>query len=153
MAACVGSPSFATSAAAPAVSGARPRLEAELADQLAALRQGVDVAVHGLERLQRGALGRQKMVHDALEMLAHDVEAGFRHQVMDVGDAAGDRVVDGDHRLRGAALADGGEGILEGVAGQRRHVGAGGAAGKIAVGAGLALEGDGVLGIGHLGSE
>ncbi len=55
--------------------GMHDRLEAELADQLAALRQGVDVAVHDLEALQGGALGRQQVMHDALEMLGHDVEA------------------------------------------------------------------------------
>ena len=83
--------------------GMDDRLQAELVDQLAALRQGMDMAVHGLDRLQRGALGRQQVMHDALEMLADDVQARFRHQVMHVGDAAGERVVDGDHRQRGAA--------------------------------------------------
>ena len=64
---------------------------------------------------------RQQVVVHPLEMLADDVQAAMRHQVMDVGDPAGDRVVDRDHRALGAALAHRGERLLEGFGRQRRR--------------------------------
>ena len=124
-------------------------LQAQLGDQLAALRQRVDMAVHGLEPRDRRALGRQQMVHDLLEMLADDMQSRFGQQVMDIGHPPGHRIVDGDHREIGAPVAHGGEGLLEGGAGQRRHAGLGVAAGEIGIGAGRALKGDGAGGIAH----
>ena len=75
-------------------------------------------------------------------MLADDVQAGIRHQVVDVGDAAGHRVLDRDHAERGLAGTDRGEGIFEGGAGQRLAVGIGVAEREVRVGARLALEHD-----------
>ena len=66
----------------------------------------------------------------------------FRQKVMDVGDAAGDRVLDRDHGEVGLAGLDRVEGVLEGRAGQRLHFGIHVAAGGVGVGAGLALEGN-----------
>ena len=40
---------------------------------------------------------------DRQEPLADDVQAGLRQQMMDVGDAAGDRVLDRDHAEVGLA--------------------------------------------------
>ncbi len=64
------------------------RLQAQLGDQLAALRQGVDMAVHGLHAGNGRAFGRQQVMDHPLEVLADDVQAGFGQQVMDVGHAA-----------------------------------------------------------------
>jgi hypothetical protein len=54
-------------------------------------------------------------VVDPLEVLAHDMQARVRDQVVDVGHPAGDRVVDRDHAVEGQAIAHGGEGVLEGA--------------------------------------
>ena len=60
----------------------------------------------------------------ALKALTDDVQLGIGQQMMNVGDAPGDRVFDRDHRESGAAFADGREGVLEGAARKRFHVGA-----------------------------
>ena len=56
-----------------------------------------------LDGLQRRALRRHQVEMDRQEILADDVQLGVRHQVMDVGDAAGDRVLDRDHAEVGLA--------------------------------------------------
>ena len=66
---------------------------------------------------------RQQMMLHALEMFADDVQAGIRHQMMDVGDAARDRILDRDHGELAPPLLHRGEGVLEGSAGERRHAG------------------------------
>ena len=63
-------------------------------------------------------------------------------QMVDVGDAAGDRVLDRDHGEVGLAVLDRGEAVLEGRAGHRLVVGIDLAAGEVGIGAGLALEHD-----------
>jgi len=52
-------------------------------------------------------------------VLADDVQVGVRQQVVDVGDAAGDRVLDRDHAELGLARRYRGKRVLEGRAGQR----------------------------------
>ena len=49
-------------------------------------------------------------------MLSDDVQAGLRHQMMDIGHAPGDRILDRDHAERGLARGDGGKCVLEGRA-------------------------------------
>ena len=83
---------------------------------------------------------------DPLEMLGHDLELGVRQQAVQVGDAAGDRVLDRDDGQLGLAGLDGAHGGVEGRARQGRHVGKGRPAGHVGIGAGLALEGDDVAG-------
>ena len=85
---------------------------------------------------------RHQLVAHAQEVLADDVEVGVRQQVMDVGDAAGDRVLDRDHGIARLARLHGGQRVLEGRAGDRLEVGKDLAAGQMRVGAGLALVGD-----------
>ena len=68
--------------------------------------------------------------------------------MMDVGDAAGDRVLDRDHAEIGLARGDRGKRVLEGRAGHRFRVGIGLGDGDVGVGAGLALERDFQL-LGH----
>ena len=118
------------------------------AQELAALADGVDVAFDQVDRLQRGARHAQELVVHAHELLADDVQPAARQQVVHVGDAAGDRVVDRDHGVARLALAHGGERVLERVAGQGVELGEGLAAGEVRVGAGHALEGDRPLRVG-----
>ena len=88
---------------------------------------------------------------DRQEIFADDVQARFRQEMMDVGDAAGDRVLDRDHRKFGRAALDRVERVLEGRAGHRLHAGKHVAAGGVGIGAGFALECDAV-GLGHAAS-
>lgn len=85
------------------------------------------------------------MEADAQEMFADDIEPGFGQQMVDVADAAGQRILDREQRISGATLGDGRDRVLESGAGQCRHVRKGLTAGDMRIGAGLALEGDGVF--------
>ena len=82
------------------------------------------------------------------ERLADDMQAGGGQQIVDVGDAAGDRILDRDHAEIGSALLDRGESVLEGRARQRNHFGKAFDAGDMRIGAGFALIGDGFT-VGH----
>ena len=57
---------------------------------------------------------RHQLEVDRQEVFADDVQARGRQQMVDVGDAAGDRVLDRDHAEVGRAVLDRGEGVLEG---------------------------------------
>ena len=75
-------------------------------------------------------------------MLGDDVQRRVRQEVVDVGDPAGDRVVDRDHRQVGVAALDGGEDVLERRARHGLPVGVVLQADLVGVGARLALVGD-----------
>ena len=92
----------ATSAAAPAVSACTIGFRPSSRDELPALRQRMDMAVHGLQPGEGRALDRQQVMIHPLEMLADDMQARIRQQMVDVGDAAGDGIVDRDHGELGA---------------------------------------------------
>ena len=79
---------------------------------------------------------------DRQKGLADDVQPRGRQQVVDVGDAAGDRILDRDHAEIRRAVLQRGERVLEGRAGQRLVVGKVLDAGDMRIGAGLALIGD-----------
>ena len=86
---------------------------------------------------------------DRQEVLADDVQARGRQEMVDVGDAAGDRVLDRDHAERRPRRPDGGEGVLEGGAGQRlASPGNTSRQAMCGVGAGLALVGDELVRVG-----
>ena len=119
------SPRSAISRALPAVSAADDRLEAELADDVAALAERVDVALDRLDVGELRALQRHQLMADRQEPFADDVEPGGGQEMMDIGDAAGDRVLDRDHAEIGLAGGDRGERVLEGRAGHRLGVGIG----------------------------
>ena len=131
--------------------GGDDRLEPELADQLAALRERVDMAADRADLGKARARQRQQMMVHPLEMLADDVQPRIRHQMMDVGDPAGDRILDRDHRQARPALAHRGEGVLELVARQGRHLGKDPPAGEVGIGPGGALKRDRPRRIGGFG--
>ena len=91
-------------------------LDAELADEVAALAERHDVALDRFDLGEPHALERQQLVADRQEPLGDDVEARDRHQVMDVGDPARHRVLDRDHAEIGLAARHRVERVLEGRA-------------------------------------
>ena len=56
-----------------------------------------------LMSLSVAPFGAEQLVAHRHEMLGDDVQPGVRHQMMDVGDAAGDRILDRDHAEIGVA--------------------------------------------------
>ena len=70
--------------------------------------------------------------------------------MMDVGDAAGDRILDRDHAEIDVAAGERGEAILEGRAGHRLVIRIGFAAGEMRIRPRFALEDDLFLGHEHL---
>ncbi len=118
------------------------RRQLELADDLAALAQRRALAHHGLDAVQRRTLQAQKLMAHAMEMLADDVEPGIGQEMMDVGDAAMQRVLDRDNRQIGLAVAHRRDRILEGGTGNGLGLRQGLARGQIGIGPGLALKGD-----------
>ena len=127
--------------------GMDQRRDAVLLQEVAALRQGLDVALGGLDVLQRRAgQGHQAML-DPLEMLAHDLELRVRQQAVQVGDPAGDRVLDRDDGQFRLARLDRAHGGVEGRTRQGRHGGKGGMAGHVGIRPRLTLEGDRIAGL------
>ena len=96
---------------------------------------------------RRGAFRRHELEADGQEVLADDVQARIGQEMVDVGDAAGDRILDRDHGEIGRALLDRGEAILEGRAGNRLGLGIDLAGRDLGIGAGLALENDRFFGL------
>ena len=117
-------------------------LHAELADVVAALAERHDVAFDRFDLGERTPLERKQLVADRQERLGDDVQAGTRHQVVDVGDPAGHRVLDRDHAEIGLAARHRVERVLEGRARHRVGVGIGLLAGDVGIRSGLALEHD-----------
>ena len=126
-------------------------MQAVRADDLAALAERVDVAVHGadlVEPARPGSPSRWNRIRRKCS--ADDVQPGVGQEVVDVGDPAGDRVVDRDHRQVGLAALDRREDVLERRAGQRLQVRVVLAAHLVGVGARLALVGDASGGAGSV---
>ena len=65
----------------------------------------------------------EQLMMDAQEVLADDIEMRCRHQMVDVGDAPGHRVVDRDHREMRRPGRHGRKGVLERAARQRFVIG------------------------------
>src|SRR5262247_490096 len=100
----------------------------------------MDVASDRAQAIDRGArYGQQMMVHP-LEMLADDMEPRIGHQMMDVGNTAGNRVLDRDHRKPRAAFAHRSKGVLKLGARERDKIGKDAAAGEIGIGSEGALK-------------
>ena len=79
---------------------------------------------------------------DRQKPFADDEEAGGRQQMMDVGDAARDRILDRDHAEIGLSGRDRSERVLKGRTGHRLRIGIGFHDGDVGIGARLALERD-----------
>jgi hypothetical protein len=117
-------------------------LDAERADDVAALAERVDMAFDRPDRFQRGAVRRHQLMLHWQEPLGDDVKPRARHQVMNISHASGYRIVDRNHAELGAPAAHSGECVLEGRTRQQRITRIGLLAGNLRVGAGLALECD-----------
>ena len=96
-------------------------LQLERADDIAALAERHDVAVHRFQFGELHAGKREQLVAYPLEMLGNDMQPGLRQEVMDVCDAARHRVLDRDHGELGPAALHSGERIFEGGTGKRLH--------------------------------
>ena len=118
------------------------RFQAEAADDLPALAERMNMAVHGTQVRFAGALYAEQLEMNRQECLADDVQAGGGQQIVDVGDAAGDRILDRNHAKIGRAVLDRREGVLECRARQRIHFGKAFDAGDMRIGARFALIGD-----------
>jgi len=77
------------------------------------LAERMDVALDRLDVRKRRSFDGQQLMPHRHEVLAHDVQARMRHEMMDVGDAAGDRVLDRDHADIGVTGRDGRKAVLE----------------------------------------
>ena len=75
-------------------------------------------------------------------MLAQNVERRIREEMVDVGDTAVQRILDGDEAKVDRAFADRGKSILEGGGGDRFAMGKRLAGGEVGIGPGLALKDD-----------
>ena len=122
--------------------GVHDRQQAQPVDELATLGERVDMRVHGHEPRRVGTRAGEEVMPDAFEVLGDDMEVGLGQELVNVGNAACRRVLDRDHREPRAAVRDGGEGIAEGLAGERGHRRVAGHAGGLGIGAGRALERD-----------
>src|SRR6478672_9400598 len=100
------------------------------------------MARHRLQLVEPRAGHPEQLVMDPEEVLADDVEVRRRHQVVDVGDPSGNRILDRDHREMRRPRRDRGKGILEGPARQRLVIGKGLLAGNVRIGPRLPLESD-----------
>jgi len=122
--------------------GRHDRLNVKFADDAPALPERVDVAFDGLDIAKLRAARRHQLMADRQEPFADDEQAGLRQQMMDIGDAAGDRVLDRDHAEICFAGRDRGERVLKSRAGQGLGVGIGFGDGDMRIRARLALERD-----------
>ena len=119
--------------------------QAKLADDLAALAERMHMAVDVPDAFQACALRRAKLEADRQEVLAHDVKPRAGQEMVDIGDASGNRILDRNHGERSRAIGDRREGVLEGRRRQglpsRMHL----FASDVGVCAGLSLIGDDLL--------
>ncbi len=110
-------------------------------DELAALAERYRQRLHGGDVGKPGALDAEQVHLDAQIVLADDVEAALRQQVVDIGDAAIERVFDRYDAVVGLPVLHGGDGVFEIEAGHRLALGKDCVGRRMAEGAGLALEG------------
>ena len=97
--------------------GMHDRCQAEAAKPFAALGKALRVAVDLDKPVDGRALWRQKVMIDALEMLAIDEQSRSGKKMVDIGNPARDRVFDRHHGKRGAAFLNGKDHVLERGAG------------------------------------
>ena len=130
--------------------GVDNRLQPQFADDFAALRQSMNMGMNMGQLFNFCARQCQQMMIDALEMFADNKQIGIRQQVMNIGDPAGHRIIDGNHGKLGPTVKNGGKGIFKSMAWQGFHLRVDGPAGKVRIGPGSALEGDSFVCVRHL---
>ena len=113
-----------------------------LADDLAALAQRMDVAMHFGGFGDAAARQPEQVEADPQVVLADNVQIGLGEQDVDIGNAAGNGILDRNHCQLGLAVFHHGEGIFEAGARNGFHLGETLHAGHVRVGAGLALVGN-----------
>ena len=86
--------------------------------------------MHVREVARSARPARQQVMVHPLIMLADDVQARVGQQVMDVGDAAGDRVLDRDHRQAGETVVHAAKASSNDRQGRWRAPAGAGAAGR-----------------------
>ncbi len=111
-----------------------------VADDLAALAECGGLAHHGADVFELRALHAQQLMADAQEMFADDIEARFGQQVMDIGDAAVQRILHRNDAEIGIAGAHRFHRVLESGLGDRLHMRQRLARGEIGISARLPLE-------------
>ena len=104
------------------------------------------MALHRLDGFQARAFGCHELIANRQKPFGDDVQARRRHQMMDVGDAAGDRILDRDHAEIDVAGNERSEAVLECRAGHRLVIWIGFAAGKMRICARFSLKDDLLLG-------
>lgn len=109
----------------------------------------MNVAVDGANLFFFHARHHHQLEADRHEIFTDDVKARFRQQMVNIGNTAGQRVLDRDHAKIGFAVFDGVEGVLEGRARQRLHVREHVAAGHVGIRAEFALKGNAFCAQGH----
>jgi hypothetical protein len=109
----------------------------------------MNMAVHGADFRAVDARQRHQLEMNRHEILADDMQLGFGQQVVNIGDPAGDRVFDRDHRQVRFTLSQRIEGVFEGGARQGLHGWKHVTARHVGICAKLALKGDAVGGSGH----
>ena len=102
----------------------------------------MDMAVHRLDFLALDARKHHQLEMDRQEIFANDVHVGERQQIVNIGDATSQRVLDGDHGEIGSAGFNRVEGILKSRARQRLHIGKHIAARRIGICARFTLKGN-----------
>ena len=97
---------------------------------------------HGaFDRREAGTRLRHQLMAHAQEVFGDDVEVRVGKQMVDIGDAARDGVLDWDHRVVGVAAFDSRNGVLERRIGDRLEIGIGFARRKMRIRARLTLIG------------
>src|SRR4029077_16665063 len=104
------------------------------------------MALHSLDGLQARAFGRQELIANREKPFGDDVEARGRHQMMDVSDPSGDRILDRNHAEIDVAGNKRSEAIFESRAGHRLVVYIGSPTGQMPTCPGLSLKNDLLLG-------
>ena len=130
--------------------GVDHRLQAKRAQPLAALRQTLGMAVNLDKIFKCGAARRQQLVVHPLKMLAIDKQTRSRKKMVDVGDAASNRILDRHHRQLGTTFLNGEDHVLKRPAGHDLHLRLNGLAGHMRIGAEHPLKGNNVAAVGHI---
>src|SRR5579871_7031778 len=105
------------------------------AQEIAALAKAHNMAVGGFYVFKGSPRQTHQLKPDRHEMLSCDRKRRGGQQMVNVGDAPGDRIFNRDHRQSGFAAAGGGEDVFKGGAREGFELGMSVAAGDMGIGA------------------